>query len=132
MVERCGWSIDLLVQRQQLLQRGGIDRHPHQRLPPGVAALSRGLRIMLARHPAQQLVQRARQCKPIAVVPMLLCEPIEFAEHLVRRGITSISVTPDSWEAVRATVLATEWRMLLESTGARAAASHSPDASRRA
>jgi len=42
MVERCGWTIDLLVQRQQLLQRGGIDRYPRQRLPPGVAALSRG------------------------------------------------------------------------------------------
>jgi pyruvate,water dikinase len=39
-----------------------------------------------------------------------------FAEHLVRRGITSVSVNPDAVPAVRRTVIAAEWRLLLEST----------------
>jgi pyruvate, water dikinase len=39
----------------------------------------------------------------------------EFAEHLVRLGITSISVNPDVVDPVRSTVAAAEWRMLLES-----------------
>jgi pyruvate, water dikinase len=38
-----------------------------------------------------------------------------FAEYLVRRGITSISVNPDAVTAVRNTVATAEWRMLLES-----------------
>ena len=37
-----------------------------------------------------------------------------FAEHLVRSGITSISVNPDVVDAVRRTVADTEWRLVLE------------------
>ena len=37
-----------------------------------------------------------------------------FAEYLVGQGITSISVNPDAVDAVRASVGAAEWRMLLE------------------
>lgn len=39
----------------------------------------------------------------------------EFAEHLVRSGITSVSVNPDAVEAVRKTIADAEWRMVVES-----------------
>lgn len=37
-----------------------------------------------------------------------------FAEHLVRRGITSISVNPDAIDAVRGTIAEAEWRIVME------------------
>ena len=39
----------------------------------------------------------------------------DFAEHLVRDGITSISVNPDALDAARRSVARAEWRVLLES-----------------
>ncbi len=39
----------------------------------------------------------------------------EFAEHLVRLGITSVSVNPDAVEKVRHSLARAEWRLLLES-----------------
>ncbi len=37
-----------------------------------------------------------------------------FAEHLVRHGITSVSVNPDAVDVVRKTIADAEWRMVLE------------------
>lgn len=39
-----------------------------------------------------------------------------FAEHLVREGITSVSVNPDAVDSVRRTIADAEWRMVLEAS----------------
>ena len=48
----------------------------------------------------------------------------EFAEFLVRLGITSISVNPDAAEQVRQTVAEAEWRLVLESSDKTRPAAH--------
>ncbi|MGL5810889.1 MAG: phosphoenolpyruvate synthase [Nocardioides sp.] len=39
----------------------------------------------------------------------------DFADHLVRAGITSLSVNPDAFDAVRRAVSVSEWRVVFES-----------------
>ncbi len=41
-------------------------------------------------------------------------DPPAFAEHLVRRRITSISLNPDAIDVVRTTVAEAEWRIVME------------------
>lgn len=73
----------------------------------------------------RRLISAARACG----VTSSLCgqapsHKSAFAEHLVRFGITSASVTPDAVPAARAAIGAAERRVLLDA--ARAAALHEP------
>jgi pyruvate,water dikinase len=50
----------------------------------------------------------------------------EFAEHLVRLGIDSISVNPDAVPQVRRTIAAAEWRTVLRAAATQSAAAGPP------
>jgi len=83
VIKRRGWPIDLLIQRQQSVQRGRLDRHSRERLPPRRATLLSRRHVVPPRHPAQQLMQSTRQRDLITIALMSQHESIEFKQHLL-------------------------------------------------
>jgi len=55
----------------------------------------------------------------------------EFAEYLVRLGITSVSVNPDAVDAVRRSIAEAEWRIVLEGAAPERARVGAPSARHR-